>query len=230
MVGIIGAMNVEIEALCDMLTDKQVDVISLIKYIKGKLMGVDCVLASCGPGKVNAAVCTQTMILMYSTSIIINTGVAGGIGDNVKIGDIVVASSVVQHDMDTSSIGDPKGFISGINMIEIPCSKFLCEKIGNVISEFKDIKFHNGVIATGDQFISDLNKLNKIKKDFNALACEMEGGSIGHVCYMNNVDFIVLRAISDNGNDNAAFDYNKFLSYAANIYVDLMSNVIATLE
>ena len=129
MIGLIGAMTVEVELIKGSMTEKREETISGITFVQGKLEGVDCVAAVSGIGKVNAAMCAQTMILRYHPRLIINTGVAGGMGKGIKISDIVVADSVVQHDMDTSDLGDPKGFISGIDRIQIPCDEELNDKV-----------------------------------------------------------------------------------------------------
>ncbi len=209
MIGIIGAMNIEIEAIKNLMTNIKTENIAHITFYIGKLNNVDCVASICGPGKVNAAICTQIMISKFSPKVIINTGVAGALTENIKIGDIVLANSVVQHDVDTSAVGDEKGFISGINIINIPCSRAINDKVISVCNELNE-HIHVGIIATGDQFISSAEKLLHIKNTFNASACEMESGSIGHVCYVNNIDFIALRVISDNANTESHIDYNKF--------------------
>ena len=123
LVGIIGAMDLEVQALKGLMDNAVVETISTIDFYKGNINGVETAVA--GVGKVNAAVCSQTMILKYSPDIMINVGVAGGLSDEFKIGDIAVADSVVEHDMDTSPIGDPVGLISGINLVNIPCDKKL---------------------------------------------------------------------------------------------------------
>ncbi len=112
--------------------------------------------------------------------------------------DIVVADSVVQHDMDTSDLGDPKGFISGIDRIQIPCDEELNDKVRAAAGAVEGLACHQGIIATGDQFVGSKDKLNRLMEEFGAVACEMEGGSIGQVCYINKVPFTVVRAISDN--------------------------------
>ena len=202
-------MNIEIEAIKNHMTTIKTENIAHINFYIGKLNGIDCVAAVCGPGKVNAAICTQIMISKFSPKTIINTGVAGALKENIEIGDIVLANSVVQHDMDTSAVGDEKGFISGINIINIPCSKIINNKIISICEKLNE-HIHIGIIATGDQFISSMEKLSYIKNTFKASACEMEAGSIGHVCYVNNVDFVALRVISDNANSESHIDYNKF--------------------
>ena len=215
MIGIIGAMQMEVEHLKKELQDSHVRTIASIAFHQGTLNGIPCVVAQCSPGKVNAAVCAQIMILSYHTDLIINTGVAGGIGAGIEIGDLVIATAVVEHDMDTTSLGDAMGLISGLNQVEIATDPALTEKIAEEAASCYGAPVHKGIIATGDQFISANTKLEWIAKTFHAICCEMEGGSIGHVCAMNHIPFAVIRAISDNGNDNATVDFAQFAVSAA---------------
>ena len=173
--------------------------------------------------------CAQTMILRYHPRLIINTGVAGGMGKGIKISDIVVADSVVQHDMDTSDLGDPKGFISGIDRIQIPCDEELNDKVRAAAGAVEGLACHQGIIATGDQFVGSKDKLNRLMEEFGAVACEMEGGSIGQVCYINKVPFTVVRAISDNANDDAHMDYPKFLKIAVKKSFELLTELMSLL-
>lgn len=229
LVGIIGAMELEVEALKKLMDNADVEKISSVEFYRGNINGVETVVAVSGVGKVNAAVCTQAMILKYSPDIIINVGVAGGLSDGFKIGDIAIAESVVEHDMDTSPIGDPIGLISGINIINIPCDGRVVELMKNAVSKIDGIKSKCGVIASGDQFISKEEQRKFIKENFDAVATEMEGASIGHVCYMNNVPFGVLRAISDGANDEADMDYPTFAKMAAansiKIILEMLKNI-----
>ncbi|MEE0968894.1 MAG: 5'-methylthioadenosine/adenosylhomocysteine nucleosidase, partial [Clostridia bacterium] len=192
-VGIIGAMKCETEALVGMLENGSSERISGVEYFIGSLKGHEVVIATCGIGKVFAAICTQTMILRYSPDIIINTGVAGTLTDRLSVCDIAVSSDVVQHDMDTSAIGDPVGLISGINIIKIPSDKALTAK---VISCAEELGLHaeSGTVASGDIFVAEEGRKRYIKEKFEAIACEMEGAGIGHVCYVNSLPFVVIRA------------------------------------
>ena len=211
IIGIIGAMEVEVQQLCSQMEDASVECISGITYTRGRLRGRECVVAMCGIGKVNAAMCAQTMILRYHPALVINTGVAGGIGDGVHIGDIVLATDVVQHDMDTTAVGDEKGFLSGVRL---------------AAKQMPDTNFHEGTVATGDQFISGAQALHRIRREFGAMACEMEGGSIGQVCYLNQVPFAVVRAISDNADETSHMDYPTFVQLAAQKSVRLIENFL----
>lgn len=226
MIGIIGAMDKEIEAISNLMEDKKIETISGIDYITGKAHGKEIVLAKCGIGKVFAAVCAQTMIIKYSPEIIINTGVAGGLAEGFGLADIAIADSVCQYDMDTTPIGDPLGLISGINMIYFESDKDFVADIEKCMKKL-DINFKKGVIASGDAFVSDSVKKKHIVDSFNAIACEMEGGSIGHVCYINNTKFGVLRAISDNGDENASEDYFVVMEKACAVLFKVVDSYLA---
>nr|WP_319489893.1 5'-methylthioadenosine/adenosylhomocysteine nucleosidase [uncultured Caproiciproducens sp.] len=229
MIGIIGAMTVEIENLIAVMSDKIMQTISGVVYYTGKIENIDCVVAKCGVGKVAAAICAQTMILKYQPSAVINVGVAGGIGDNVHIGDIVVSSGLVQHDMDTTAIGDERGLISGLNIITIPASEKLVDLVVSTARRIYGEGVHVGIIATGDQFISDGDKLKNIAGEFKASACEMEGGSIAQVCYINHIDFVVIRAISDNANEAANIDFAAFAISSAHKTAELITEILPSI-
>ena len=170
--------------------------------------------AKCGIGKVFAAMCTQAMILHYAPAVIVNTGVAGTMTDRLSIGDVALASRVVQHDMDTSAIGDPVGLISGINMIYLPTDTAATDCLASCV-ETQGVRFVRGTVASGDQFIHSQAQKDKIRTFDDVVACEMEGAAIGHVCYVNRTPCAILRAISDGGDEAAATDYPTFLKAAA---------------
>ncbi len=214
MIGIIGAMQIEVENIIELMNAAEIETFAHIKFYKGKINGSNCVVSVCAPGKVNAAVCAQLMITKYNTEVIINVGVAGSLEADIKIGDVVVADSVVQHDVDTTAVGDERGFISGLGLVKILCAKDVTEKIKSAAAQLNEHS-HEGCIATGDQFISNKEKLQDIKNTFKAVTCEMESGSIGQVCAMNNVKFSVLKVISDNADDASRMDYERFKILAA---------------
>ncbi len=229
-IGIIGAMKIEVDELKSQIKDLKIETISNIEFCSGELFGNNVVVAVSGIGKVNAAMCAQTMILKYSPKIIINTGVAAGISGGVKIGDVVIGEAVIQHDMDTSPLGDPIGMISGINIVEIPCSSSVVKKLRESANSIKDLNVYTGIIATGDQFINKVEDLDRIVDQFGAMACEMEGASIGQVCYINAIDFAVVRAISDSGDDSSDMHYEEFMEMAANTSIEMMKNFLQSLS
>lgn len=213
-IGIIGAMQVEIDTLAAALENREVEIAGGLTFIKGILDGMPVVLSVCGVGKVFAAMAAQAMILKYDVRAIINTGVAGTLTDKLSIGDLAIAENVVQHDMDTSPIGDPVGLISGLNLVRMPADGDLRARITAVLAEM-EIRYVVGTIASGDQFVADSEKKTYIRDTFGAIACEMEGAAIGQVCTVNQIPFAVIRAISDGGNEEAAMDYPTFVKIAA---------------
>lgn len=215
MVGLIGAMSVEVEALMDQLEDRQERRIGMDVFVSGKLFGKDAVLSVCGPGKINAALCAQSLILHYHPEWILNLGVAGAGDTTVSIGDMVIATAAVQHDMDTSPIGDPRGLVSKINLVEIPCDASLRARLVKAASAVQGVKVHEGVIATGDQFINSGEVRSRIHRLFNAKAVEMEGGAVAHACYVHGVPCGVLRSISDQADGRSDMDYPSFTKLAA---------------
>lgn len=209
MIGIIGAMESEVNNLISKMKNMDIKRLGTTNYYHGELFGKEVVVAKCGIGKVNAALCTQNMIYAYEPELIINTGCAAGVGDGILVGDIVLASSCVQHDIDYGPLPDARGYVDGIDKIFIDSD----EESTKIISDIAQRQGNHtriGVIATGDQFLCDKDKKEDIKTHFNAQAVEMEGGAIAHACYANNVPFVILRSISDNGDDSASVVYEQF--------------------
>ena len=223
LIGIIGAMDIEVDGLLDEMGEHSSKTVSGIVFYSGKIGENNVVVARCGIGKVFAAMCAQTMILEYCPDVIINTGVAGTLSNELGIMDVAIAKNVVQHDMDTSAIGDPVGLISGINKIYIDTDE-------NVINILKtacislNYKHYIGTIASGDKFIANSGEKEAIKTRFGAVACEMEGASIGQVCFVNKIPFGILRAISDG--EGAEMDYSTFAPLAAKQSVEITKKFI----
>ncbi|MBO4940776.1 MAG: 5'-methylthioadenosine/adenosylhomocysteine nucleosidase [Clostridia bacterium] len=214
MIGIIGAMDIEVNQFKDLMQSKKAETISNIEFVSGNLWGKPTVVAVSGIGKVNAAICTEVMCLKYSPDFIINSGVAGGLEDSLKICDVVVADAVVQHDMDTSPLGDPVGFISGLDLVDIPCDTDLSKKLAEA-SASAGVHTLVGKIVSGDQFINSSEKKNYLIDTFGAFACEMEAAAIGHAAYKNGIPFCILRSISDNADGSSHISYTDFVGMAA---------------
>lgn len=223
-IGIIGAMQMEVDNLKEALENQSIVTVSGINFVSGTIGTTEVVAAVCGVGKVFAAICAEAMILKFQPDMIINIGVAGTLTKDLHVLDVAVATNVLQHDMDTSALGDPVGLISGLNQIFFPTDanmrKLLCECLKE-----KDIHYVEGSIATGDQFMHDADKKALIAERFEAIAAEMEGGSIGHVCTVNEVPFAVLRSISDG--DGGAMDYQTFAEKAAMVSIEVILEFIA---
>jgi adenosylhomocysteine nucleosidase len=213
-IGIIAAMNEELEILISKMDVQNVSKKANMEFNFGKLEGKDVVAVVCGIGKVNAAICAQILIDDFKVDRIINVGIAGGLADNVYPGDIVIASNLVQYDMDTTAFGDKLGQIPRLDTYAFKCDEEMICKAKKACDLFDDRHSFVGRIVTGDQFVSNKDKTNWLLEKFDALACEMEGGSIAQVCYLNNIPFLVIRSISDNANNGAHMEYEKFAPIA----------------
>ena len=212
MIGIIGAMDIEADYLKSLIEGKKTNVCSGIEFCSGKIFGKDVVVATSGIGKVFAALCAQTMINLYNPQVIINSGVAGALKSGMKVYDVVVADKTCQHDMDTTALGDPPGLISGINKVYFECDQRVKAVLSDAVRSI-GLTAVSGIIATGDKFVADGELKKKISETFDACACEMEGGSIGQVCFAGGVPYGVLRTISDG--DGGGADYAEFAPKAA---------------
>jgi adenosylhomocysteine nucleosidase len=180
-------------------------------------------------GKVFSGTCAQTMILCFNVTHILNIGVGGSLSEKLNICDLGIATGVVQHDMDTSPLGDPLGLISGINIIKFPCDEknvLLIEQAAKNLG----INSLKGVIASGDSFVASNDKKDFIKKNFDGIVCEMEGGAIGQVCYINKVPFNVIRAVSDNADGSADMDFPQFTKKAVEQSMILLKEYIKIKE
>ncbi|MCD7709676.1 MAG: 5'-methylthioadenosine/adenosylhomocysteine nucleosidase [Clostridiales bacterium] len=222
-IGIIGAMQMEVDALKEQMEDASTEVVSGVTYVSGTVEGRDVVAAVCGIGKVFAAICAEAMILTYKVDCIVNIGVAGTLCPELGVMDVAVADKVVQHDMNTSALGDPIGLISGLDMVFIPSDGQMQKLLCSCLSD-KGIRHKVGTIVTGDLFVNDRKQREKLYERFGGIAAEMEGGSIGHVCYVNHVPFAVLRAISDS--EGGAMDYETFAEKAALQAIDIVVEFI----
>ncbi|MBP3396724.1 MAG: 5'-methylthioadenosine/adenosylhomocysteine nucleosidase [Clostridia bacterium] len=210
-IGIIGAMQIEIDGLVAKMTDTKTHTVSGVKFTEGKLAGRDVVVAVCGVGKVFAAICAEAMILRFGVGALLNTGVAGGLLPLLEVGDVALADAVVQHDMNTTALGDAPGLLSGINVVKIPTDPRLLKPLCEAVAEL-EINSVVGTIASGDLFVAEEKTKATIVERFDAIACEMEGAAIGHVAFVNNVPFAVIRAISDGGD---GMEFSKFVTLAA---------------
>lgn len=206
---IIAALNFEVEILKNSLEDmEEVDMIGTPVYI-GRIGNHNVVVMQCGMGKVSAAAGTQALIDKFHPDYVINTGCAGGVGENHSMGDIVISDSVVEWDLDLRALGYPLGYIDSLGQVEIKSDKYLIDKIVASIPDNENVVI--GLVVSGDQFVSTENQMNQILTYFpNALCTEMEGAAVGHVCTQNNVPFCVIRSISDSADSNSDVDFAKF--------------------
>lgn len=224
-IGIIGAMEIEVNDLVSRLENRENHLVSGITFYTGSLLGKKVAIAKCGIGKVFAAMCAEIMILKFDPKLLVNTGVGGALAGGLNTGDIVIADKLCQHDMDTSPIGDPVGLVSGINKIWFETdarAKEILLSSANAMGLSATV----GSIATGDRFVATKELKNQIVASFGASACEMEGGSIAQVAFVNGTPFIVVRAISDSADGEASMDYPTFLGIAAKNSTNLTLSLV----
>ncbi len=227
MLGIIGAMDVEVDSIKSKIKNKTVSSFAGIEFVCGFIEDVMVCTAQCSPGKVNAALCTQVMIDKFDVDAIINVGVGCSLISDVIIKNVVIATDVCQYDIDITALGEPAGYINGINAIKIKTDSALSEAIARAAISSGE-KIHRGTVASGDTFIAGTELKNKISQTFGAICGEMEGGAIGHVCCANAVPFAVIRSISDGGDESSQIDYPAFKKIAAEISTAIIVNFIKT--
>lgn len=210
-IGIIGAMEEEVAILKEKMEDVRIIKKASMDFYEGTLAGKKAVVVRSGIGKVNAGICAQILADMFSVEAIINTGIAGSLNKDINIGDIVVSTDVVQHDMDAIGFGYRKGQIPQMPVFFFNADERLRKLAVKVCCEVNpDIQVFEGRIASGDQFVCDQDVKDGIVSEFSAYATEMEGAAIGQAAYLNDVPFLVIRAISDKADGSAQMDYSEF--------------------
>lgn len=224
MIGIIGALDVEVEGIKDIMSATEEKIFSSVTYTSGKIQDQECVLAMCGMGKVNAAICAQTMILKYHPDEIICLGIAGSLSDDVKCMDVVIAKDTVQYDMDVTTFGDERGFVQGPDRVRFQSDERLIDKLVDIVKQ-EQLTYHVGTMATGDTFIADAGMSNEIANIFSAVACDMECGSIGHVCCLNDVPYAAVKTISDDASVDGCVDYWSLKKIAANRSIHIVKSL-----
>lgn len=214
--GIIGAMDEEVQSLEEHLTDKVVTNIAGMDFCSGTLNGREVVVVKCNMGKVNAGVCAQLLINNFHVDRIINTGVAGSLDAKIDIGDIVISTDAVQHDYDLTPIGAKPGEFTDFGTVAFPADTEMRKSALKAVSEVApEIHSFEGRVCSGDQFIASKEQKQKILDNFGGLCCEMEGGAIAQVCYINKTPFVIIRAISDKADDSEELSYEIFKKDAA---------------
>ena len=217
IIGIIGAMDEEVEILKELMTICETKTEAGMTFYKGTLYDKTIVLARSGIGKVNAAVCAQLMATLFKIDYLINSGVAGTLCPDINQGDIVISTDAVQHDIDTTVFGDPLGCVPRLGVTFFEASKDLISLAETAAKNlnFEGVSLFKGRIASGDQFVAGGELKEHIQKHFAPYAVEMEGAAIAHVAYLNNVPYVILRAISDKADGSAELSYEEFLPLAA---------------
>lgn len=214
--GIIGAMDEEIASLTEAMTEQQIRTVAGKDFYEGTLDGADVVVVKCGVGKVNAGSCAQILIDVFGVDRIINTGVAGSLDARIDIGDIVVSTEAVQHDMDVTALGFAPGEIPYSDVSVFPADEAMrnsaVEAVGAVAHE---IQVFEGRVCSGDQFIASRAQKEAIVSEFGGMCCEMEGAAIAQVCHLNGTPYVIIRAISDKADESEEMSYMEFEQAAA---------------
>lgn len=228
MIGIIGAMDEEVQQITDIMNLTKTTAKAGMIFNSGKLCGKDIVIVRSGIGKVNAGICTQILIDDFHIDCVINTGIAGSLKNEIEIADIVISDDVLHHDVDACGFGYPLGQIPRMDTLSFPADSKLIELAKESCkSAAADIGVHVGRIVSGDQFISDKESKANISNNFNALCTEMEGAAIAQTAYLNNIPFLIIRAISDKADDSATMDYPTFEAKAIKNSVHIINELIS---
>ena len=227
---IIGAMDEEVAGLKQEMEIKSTAAIASMEFLEGTLLGKDVVIVRSGIGKVNAAVCAEILAGIFHVDAMINTGIAGSLNAKIDIGDIVISSDVLHHDMDATGFGYPLGQIPRMEVLSftaddtlIHLAKEVCEQVN------PEIHTHIGRVVSGDQFISDKAVKDRITANFEGYCTEMEGAAIAQTAYLNKIPFVILRAISDKADDSATVDYPTFEKKAIEHSVNLVKGMLGKL-
>ncbi len=211
--GILGAMQEEISPLLEYYKSYETLTFGGNTFYQVSLGDKTLIIACSRIGKVHSSLSAATMILHFGCEKMIFNGVAGGINPNYKIGDLVIGEKLCQHDVDITIFGHPFGYFSEGKIFTQTDEKL--NQLAKEVALETGIKIHQGIIATGDQFVSSKERKEWIKKEFNADAIEMEGASVAVVCHNLNTPLCVIRAISDNASDEALVSYEEFLEHSA---------------
>ena len=223
-IGIVVAMDEEKAEIEKLISNKEIKKTNNLKFIIGKIKDKNIVLIQCGVGKVNAARTTQKLIDKFNVTTIINVGVAGAINSNLKIGDVIIAKKVIQHDFDITAFGHNKGYITDVGE-GIESDKNLLEKVKE-ISQENSYKTKIGIIATGDIFCTDIKMKEKINNKFNADVVDMECGAIAQVSFLENIPFLAIRSVSDIPNGDNAKTFDENLKTASKIASEVLYNIL----
>lgn len=228
-IGIIGAMELEVETLKAHLTDLTITTKANMEFNEGKLGDVSVVVVRSGIGKVNAALCVQILVDHFSVTHIMNTGVAGSLKAELNIGDIVISTDAVYHDVDVQIFGYQLGEVPQLGTREFLADPTLIEKAKSSCQLVNpDVSVVTGRVVSGDQFISSKEVKERIIKNFDGYCTEMEGAAIAQASYLNHIPFVIIRAISDKADDSAEMDYPTFERQAAEHCARLVENLVTT--
>ncbi len=227
IIGIIGAMEEEVASLKEAMNMEETVEYASMQFCKGELCGKQVVVVRSGIGKVNAGICAQILADKFDVDILINTGIAGSLDAAIDIGDMVVSTDLVEHDMDATIFGDPLGQVPRMDTFAFSADKDLVEKAVEANREANpDIQTFTGRIVSGDQFVSSSEVKEKLVKNFGAMCTEMEGAAIAHAAYLNHISCVIIRAISDKADNSATIDYPTFEKQAIKHSVRLIKTLL----
>lgn len=230
-IGIIGAMEVEVQLLKEAMAAQgncTISSFARLDFYEGSIGGHHCVVVMCGIGMVNSAACTQALIDKFGVDAIINTGVAGSLDTKMDIGDVLIATSAVNHLFDLTNLGYEAGLVPGFKSPYYPCSKPLQKLLINAADELGLTSFE-GCVASGDIFVCSEAEKKRIVGTFDATCCEMEGAAMAQVCANSNIDCAIVRAISDKADGSSCVDYPTFEAKAAADCAKLVERALANL-
>lgn len=223
MLGIIGAMDEEVAKIIEQMEDVVKTQKASMVFYKGRLANKDAVVVRSGIGKVNAAICTQILADDFHVDAVINTGIAGSLRNEINIGDIVLSTDALQHDMDATQFGYPMGQIPRMDTLAFPANKELMELAKNCCEEVNpEIQVFTGRVLSGDQFVADRKKKEMLISTYGGYCTEMEGAAIAQAAWLNHIPYLVVRAISDKADDSAGMDYAVFEAKAIEHSVKLI--------
>lgn len=227
MIGIIGAMSEEVEQIKARMEEARVSVVAGMEFYEGIISGKYVAVVRSGIGKVNAAICTQILADHFHAEIVINTGIAGSLRAEINIGDLVLSTDAMQHDVDACAFGYPAGKIPRMETSTFSADKELLELAKECCKRvIPEAGVHCGRVVSGDQFIADRDKKQWLTDTFEGYCAEMEGAAIAHAAYLNGMKFLIVRAISDKADDSAKMDYPTFEKLAIERSVTLLLAMI----
>lgn len=228
MIGIIGAMDEEVAALKESMEVTETVERASMKFVKGKLAGKDVTVVRSGIGKVNAAVCAQILASEFHVDALINTGIAGSLDARIDIGDMVVSTDALHHDMDAEAFGYPLGQVPRMEVLAFPADERLIRLAVEANEEANpEIHTFTGRVVSGDVFVASDEVKERLVRNFGGLCAEMEGAAIAHTAYLNQISYVIIRAISDKADGSATEDYPAFEKKAIAHSVRLVRNLVA---
>ena len=228
--GIIGAMQVEVEILLSAMNNKVEKTIAGSTFYEGTLENLEVVEVQCGVGKVNAAICAQILCSCFGITHLVNTGIAGSLCADLDIGDLVVSTDAMYHDFDCVHFGYPYGKVPGMDVTSFPADEAMIGYAFDAAEAVNPGHTKKGRVASGDQFVAVKELKDRIIANTQGLCTEMEGAAIAQTAYRNQVPFVILRAISDKADNSATMDYPTFEQIAAHRCAEVTRNLARQLK